>query len=105
MMPNRTPNPPPHPPIQWQSPPESFDTISPALASALIAAGALSYSHAKLHSNGRDVVYTFADPARAGDELQRRYAVGAFPLVHAKVLAEARTFLADEAARVRNARH
>jgi hypothetical protein len=75
---------------------EEFETISPALAAALIAANQLSYLHSKLHRNGKDTIYVFADPLHVGEELQRRYAAGAFPLVHAKMLAEARGYLADE---------
>jgi hypothetical protein len=84
---------------------EEFETISPALAAALIAANQLSYSHCKLHSNRKDVIFVFRDPLRVGEELQRRYAAGAFPLVHAKMLAEARGFLADENSRVKGDGH
>ncbi len=84
---------------------EIFETISPALAGALIAANQLAYSHCKLHANGKDAVFVFTDPLHVGDELQRRYTAGAFPLVHAKVLAEARGFLSDEAYRVKGGRH
>ena len=80
---------------------ETFETISPALAGALIAANQLAYSHCKLHSSGNHVLFVFADPLHVGEELQRRYTAGAFPLVHAKVLAEARSFLADESTRVK----
>jgi hypothetical protein len=84
---------------------ETFETISPALAGALIAANQLAYSHCKLHANGKDAVFVFADSLHVGEELQRRYTAGAFPLVHAKVLAEARGFLADETYRVKGGRH
>lgn len=83
---------------------ETFETISPALAGALIAANQLAYSHCKLHANSKDVIFIFADPLHVGDELQRRYTAGAFPLVHAKVLAEARGFLSDETYRVKGGR-
>jgi len=89
----------PRPPL----PEELFETISPAFAAALIAAHQLSYSHCHSHRNGKDVVYAFADPLHVGEELQRRYTAGAFPLVHAKVLAEARSFLVDESKRVKGA--
>jgi hypothetical protein len=78
-----------------------FETISPALAAALIAADQLAYSHCKIHRNGKDVIFVFEDPLKTGEELQRRYTAGVFPLVHAKMLAEARGYLADECARVR----
>jgi hypothetical protein len=84
---------------------ETFETISPALAGAFIAANQLAYSHCKLHPNGSNVVFVFADPLHVGEELQRRYTAGAFPLVHAKVLAEARGFLADESNRIKGGRH
>ena len=80
---------------------ESFETCSPALAAALIAANQLTYSGCKLHRNGKDTIFAFADPLHAGDELQRRYNAGAFPLVHAKMLAEARGYLADEVKRLK----
>ena len=80
---------------------EAFETISLALAAALIAANQLNYSHCRTHSNGKDVIYVFLDPLRAGEELQRRYSAGAFPLVHAKVLSDARSFLVDESKRVK----
>jgi hypothetical protein len=84
---------------------ETFETISPALAAALIAANQLSYSHCKLHANRKDAIFVFLDPMRIGEDLQRRYAAGAFPLVHAKMLAEARGFLADENSRVKGGGH
>jgi hypothetical protein len=84
---------------------EEFETISPALAAALIAANQLSYSHCKLHRNAKDVIFVFKDPLCVGEELQRRYAAGAFPLVHAKMLAEARGYLADEHNRVKGGGH
>lgn len=89
-------NPPPLP---------EYLTISPAFAAALIAAGQLVYSHCKLHPNGKDVVYVFEDPLHTGDELQRRYTAGVFPLVHAKLLADVRNNLMDEANRVKGGRH
>lgn len=87
------------------SPPltEVFETLSPPLAAALIAASQLAYSHCYLHRNGKDVIFVFKDPLRNGEELQRRYQSGAFPLVHAKMLAEARLFLATENNRVKGA--
>jgi hypothetical protein len=78
-----------------------FETISPALAAALIAANQLAYSHCKLHSNGKDAIFVFKDPLHIGEELQRRYAAGVLPPVHAKMLAEARGYLADETHRVK----
>lgn len=90
----------PSPPLN-----ETFETISPALAGALIAANQLTYTHCKLHANGKDAIYVFADPLHVGEELQRRYTAGAFPLVHAKVLAEARGFLSDESSRVKGGSH
>jgi hypothetical protein len=84
---------------------ETFETISPALAGALIAANQLAYSHCKLHANGKDAIYVFADPLHVGEELQRRYTAGVFPLVHAKVLAEARGYLADESNRLKGGGH
>jgi hypothetical protein len=85
--------------------PDIFETISPALAAALIAANQLAYSHCKLHANGRDTVFIFGDALHNGEELQRRYAAGAFPLVHPKMLAEARGYLADENVRVKGGGH
>lgn len=82
-----------------------FETISPALAAALIAADQLAYSHCKIHANNKDAVFVFRDPLHVGDELQRRYTAGVFPLVHAKMLAEARGFLADDSNRVKGGRH
>jgi len=80
-----------------------FETISSALSAALIAAAAdqLFYDHCKLHRNGKDAVFVFRDPSQVGEELQRRYKAGALPLVHAKVLADARSFLVTESKRVR----
>jgi hypothetical protein len=78
-----------------------FETMSPALAAALIAAYQLSYSHCKLHANRKDVLFVFEDPLHIGGELRRRYTAGVFPLVHAKVLAEARVYLAEENNRVK----
>jgi hypothetical protein len=78
-----------------------FETLSPALAAALIAAHQLNYSHCKLHPNGKDTIFVFQDPLHLGEELQRRYASGAFPLVHAKMFSEARAYLADEHNRVK----
>lgn len=86
-------------------PDEVFETISPAFAAALIAANQLSYSHCKAHHNGKDTIYVFVDPLRAGAELQRRYTAGAFPLVHAKVLADARSYLVDESKRAKEEGH
>ncbi|MGD0467482.1 MAG: hypothetical protein ABSA54_03825 [Terriglobales bacterium] len=87
------------------SPPLSeYETISPAFAAALIAAGQLVYSHCKFHRNGKDVVYVFQDPLRTGEELQRRYTAGVFPLVHAKLLADVRNNLMDEANRIKGGR-
>ena len=83
----------------------SFETISPALAAALIAAQQLTYSHAKLHPNHKDVVYVFDDPLRVGAELQRRYNAGVLPSVHAKAVNEARGYLADECKRVKGGGH
>jgi hypothetical protein len=82
-----------------------FATISPALAAALIAADQLAYSHCKLHHNGKNAVFVFKDPLHVGEELQRRYTSGVFPLVHAKMLAEARGYLVDESNRVKGGRH
>lgn len=65
-----------------------------------MAAGKLEYNRVELHKNKRDVEYIFDDPLQVGDELQRRYAGSAFPLVHAKTLADARGFLADEHKRI-----
>lgn len=87
------------------TPEEVFETISPAFAAALIAATQLTYSHCKPHRNGKDMIYVFVDPLHYGEELQRRYTAGAFPLVHAKVLADARSFLVDESKRVREGGH
>lgn len=84
---------------------EEFVTISPALAAAIIVAGQLAYSHARLHANRKDVLFVFEDPLHIGEELQRRYQAGIFPLVHAKMLAEARGFLVDENNRVKGVRH
>src|SRR5260370_5009239 len=84
---------------------DSFETISPALAAALIAADQLAYSHCKLHPNGKDAVFIFRDPLHTGEELQRRYNAGVFPLVHAKMLAETRGFLADESNRIKASSH
>jgi hypothetical protein len=83
----------------------AFETLSPPLAGALIAASALAYSHCYLHRNCKDAVFVFKDPLRVGEELQRRYQSGAFPLVHAKMLAEARLFLANENIRVKGEGH
>ena len=80
---------------------ETFQTISPALAAALIAANQLTYAYCKLHANRKDAIFVFADPLHVGEELQRRYTAGVFPLVHAKLLAETRGFLADECYRVK----
>jgi hypothetical protein len=82
---------------------DSFETISPALAAALIAANQLTYSHCKLHRNNKDAVYVFRDPLHVGDELQRRYTAGVFPLVHAKLLADTRGFLSEESNRIKGA--
>jgi hypothetical protein len=87
----------PHPLTEAQY----FETISPALAAALIAADQLAYSRCKIHRNGKDVIFVFEDPLKLGEELQRRYTAGVFPLVHAKMLAEARGYLADECGRVK----
>jgi hypothetical protein len=84
---------------------ETFETISPALAAAFIAADQLAYSHCKLHRNGKDAVFVFHDPLHTGEELQRRYQAGVLPTVHAKMLAEARGFLADEHNRVKGSGH
>jgi hypothetical protein len=89
-----------HPPLT-----DYFETISPALAAALIAADQLKYSHCELHRNGKDAVFFFQDPLHVGEELQRRYAAGVFPTVHAKMLAEARGYLADESNRVKGGGH
>ena len=78
-----------------------FETLSSALAAALIAADQLKYDHCKIHRNGKDAVFVFRDPTRVGEELQRRYRAGALPLVHANVLADARSFLVTESKRVR----
>jgi hypothetical protein len=83
----------------------SFETISPALAAALIAADQLAYSHCKLHRNAKDAVFVFRDPLQIGEELQRRYNAGVFPLVHAKMLAETRGFLSEESTRVKGGRN
>ena len=91
-----------HPPLTDKN---SFETISPALAAALIAADQLAYSHCKFHANRKDVIFVFSDPLQNGEELQRRYAAGVLPLVHAKMLAEARGFLADESSRVKGGGH
>jgi hypothetical protein len=80
---------------------ESFETISPALAAALITADQLAYSHCNLHLNGKDAVFVFRDPLHTGEELQRRYTAGVLPTVHAKMLAEARGYLANESNRVK----
>src|ERR1035441_9340765 len=82
-----------------------YETSSPAFAAALIAAGQLSYSHCKLHRNGKDVVFVFADPLSVGDQLRHRYTAGTLPLVHAKLLTDVRNNLMDEANRVRGGRH
>jgi hypothetical protein len=83
---------------------ETFETISPALAAALIVAGQLHYSHCNLHPDATRVIFVFEDPLHIGDELQRRYVAGLFPLVHAKMLAEARGYLADESYRLKGGR-
>lgn len=75
---------------------EYFATISPALAAAFIAAHQLVYSHCTLHRNGRDVTFFFEDPEHIGNELCRKYSAGTFPLVDAKMLADARSYLAKE---------
>lgn len=95
------------PPLSSTPPPltEYFPTISPALAAALIAADQLAYSHCQLHSNGKDAIFFFKDPLHTGEELQRRYAAGVFPTVHAKMLADARGYLADESNRVKGGGH
>lgn len=82
-----------------------YETISPAFAAALIAAGQLSYSHCKLHRNGKDVVFVFQDPLAVGEELQHRYTAGTLPLVHAKLLADVRSNLMEEASRVKGGGH
>ncbi len=82
-----------------------FETTSPALAAALIAADRLAYSHCKLHRNAKDIIYVFDDPLQNGAELQRRYNAGAFPTVHAKMMTEARSYLADEGKRVKGGGH
>lgn len=86
-------------------PDDAYRTLSSALAAALIAAQQLEYSHCVLHPNGKDTVYVFHDPTHAGDELARRYTAGALPLVHAKMLADARSYLVDESKRVREGVH
>ena len=87
----------PEPPSSTPTPSTDFyETISPALAAALIAASRLSYSHCTLHRNGRDVIFCFEDLLHVGDELAKRYASGTFPLVHPKMLADARVYLAEE---------
>jgi hypothetical protein len=91
------PDSPPHSPLPSNP---TFETISPAVAAALIATGSLTYSHARLLTNG-NVAYIFDDPIAVGPELQRRYHAGVFPLVHAKTIADARGFLADEGSRVK----
>jgi hypothetical protein len=83
----------------------SFETISPALAAALIAGQQLAYAHAKMHTNRKDVVYVFDDPLRVGAELQRRYNAGVLPAVHAKAVNEARGYLAEECKRVKGGSH
>ncbi len=98
----------PEPESSSSAPPplnETFETISPALAAALIAADQLPYSHCQLHRNGTNVIFVFKDPLHSGEELQRRYTAGVFPLVHAKMLAEARSYLADESTRIKGGRH
>jgi hypothetical protein len=82
-----------------------YETISPAFAAAIIAAGQLVYSHCKMHPNGKDVVYVFQDPLRIGDDLQHRYKAGTLPLVHAKFLSDVRTNLMEEANRVKGGHH
>jgi hypothetical protein len=82
-----------------------YETISPAFAAAIIAAGQLVYSHCKIHPNGKDVVYVFRDPLRIGDDLQHRYKAGTLPLVHAKFLSDVRANLMDEANRVKGGHH
>ena len=82
-----------------------FETISPALAAALIAADQLSYLRSELHRNGKDVIFVFDDPLHVGEEVQRRYNAGVFPRVHTKMLSEARGFLADECHRVKGGGH
>lgn len=80
---------------------EYFKTVSSALAAAIIASGSLSYSHAELHTNNRDVIFIFKDPCAQGEEIQRRYTACTLPMVHAKTLAEARGFLVDEITRIK----
>ena len=95
-------------PSSSASPPlaeEFFETISPALAAALIAAAQLAYSHCKVNPNQKDAVLVFRDPLHTGEELQRRYTAGVLPTVHAKMLAEARGYLADECNRVKGGGH
>jgi hypothetical protein len=87
------------------SPGESFETISPGVAAAIIATGQLAYATCKFHSNGKDVVFIFHDPLHIGEELLRRYTSGIFPLCHAKMLAEAHGYLADERNRVKGVGH
>ena len=85
--------------------PQEFQTISSSLAAALIAAGQLNYSHCKLHRNAKDVIFVFQDPLGIGEELQRRYTTGTLPLVHAKLLADVRNNLMEEANRVKGGGH
>lgn len=87
------------------TPNDFFETISSSFAAALIAADQLSYFGCRFHRNGKDAVFVFRDPLHVGDELQRRYAAGVFPLVHPKILAEARGYLAEEAKKVREGGH
>jgi hypothetical protein len=82
-----------------------FETISPALAAAFIAGQQLTYSHAKLHANRKDVVYVFDDPLCVGAELQRRYNAGVLAPVHAKAVNEARGYLSEEHKRARGGYH
>lgn len=83
--------------------PDNFQTISPALAAAFIAARQLTYSRCELHRNGRDVIFFFEDPEHIGDELRQKYSMGTFPLVDAKMLADARSYLAKENNRLKGA--
>jgi hypothetical protein len=87
------------------SPDNLFQTLSPALVSASIAARQLEYSHCTLHSNGPDVLFFFKAPHHLGDELLQKYAVGTFPLVDPHVFSDARSFLAKENLRLKEGAH
>jgi hypothetical protein len=87
-----------HPP---STDPNFFQTVSLSLSAALIAAQQLKFSHCELHANCKDAMFFFEDPHHIGSELQRKYTSGILPTVHAKVLNEARSYLMEEANRLK----